>query len=532
MPGDKSDHVDLAIASSAQCLESDVPLSASIIWSLQQDYYAQRGVKAWTEDLVPSFITSNPFIAEIYAQIIAAFLDDCIRHARDNASSISTENPLRILELGAGTGKFSHLFLRHIVHLLDKKGLSPKIISYCMSDCSEGLLEEWRGNHKLAEFVSAGILEFHLLRAGEEQQRQKIKGPLVVIGNYVFDSLPQDAFTISAGRISEALITTTRATEESDVHSFSNLQFSFKNIPVLPDRYRQKTWNTILEQYGAQVPHATVLFPVAALNLVQQLGDLCDGDMLMLAADKGILREDYLPLLQGMPAFEFHAGNRCFSQLVNFDAIAKYFIAQGGEALLPEKHFSNLSVCAFLAGRSGDKCATTRRVYEQTIATFGPDDLFALMSWLNAHLDEVSIAQALALLRLTRWDTTAFFQLFPALARQARNAAVERHDLRDAIQKVWINHYPVTRDENVLAFNCGVLLLELRFFADALDMFKASEQVFGGSVATSYNLGLCYMGLGNPLEALLYMQEACEQDPSFGPAQAALIKLKSEHAPA
>jgi hypothetical protein len=416
MPDDKNDPVDLAIASRVQYLESDAPLSGSIIWKLQQDYYAQRGLKAWTEDHVPSFITSNPF----NAQIIAAYLDDCIGRASEGPS-LSTENPLRILELGAGTGKFSYLFLRHIVRLLNEKGLSPQIIHYRISDCSESLLKEWRGNGHLAEFVSAGILEFHLLRAGEEQQSQKIKGPLVVVANYVFDSLPQDAFTISAGRISEALITTTCATEDSDVHSLSNLQFSFKNIPVPPDRYAEKTWNTILQQYRDDVPAATVLFPSAALNLVQQLGDSCGGDMLLLAADKGILREDDLSLLQGVPAFEFHAGNRCFSQMVNFDAIAKYFTAQGGEALLPEKHFSNLNICAFFVRRSGNKCAATRKVYEQIMAAFGPDDLFALMSWLNAHLGEVSVVQALALLRLTRWDTTAF------LAKSAmplRNAVI------------------------------------------------------------------------------------------------------------
>jgi hypothetical protein len=174
MSDDKNDPMDLATAFSRQCLESDVRLSGSVIWRLQQDYYAQRGLKAWTEDYVPSFITSNPFIAEIYAQIIAAYLDDCIGHASEGTSPISAENPLHILELGAGTGKFSYLFLRHIVRLLDEKGLSPQIIRYRMSDCSEGLLEEWRGNPQLAEFVSTGILEFHLLLAGEEQQQRKI----------------------------------------------------------------------------------------------------------------------------------------------------------------------------------------------------------------------------------------------------------------------------------------------------------------------------------------------------------------------
>ncbi|HLY92193.1 MAG TPA: hypothetical protein VKQ89_02955, partial [Candidatus Angelobacter sp.] len=97
-------------------LETAVPLSQSVIWRLQGDYYARRGLKAWTEDLVPSYITNNPFIAEIYAGVVAAFLDDCLGDKGRRA--ISPENPLRILELGAGTGKFACLFLRRLMPLL------------------------------------------------------------------------------------------------------------------------------------------------------------------------------------------------------------------------------------------------------------------------------------------------------------------------------------------------------------------------------------------------------------------------------
>jgi len=79
-------------------------------WRLQRDFYAQRGLKAWNEDLVPSYITNNPFIAEIFAGIVAAFVQDCMSSVQPGYQSLSAENPLRILELGAGTGKFSYLF--------------------------------------------------------------------------------------------------------------------------------------------------------------------------------------------------------------------------------------------------------------------------------------------------------------------------------------------------------------------------------------------------------------------------------------
>ncbi|HLJ29314.1 MAG TPA: hypothetical protein VKY85_21585 [Candidatus Angelobacter sp.] len=100
-------------------LETDVPLSQSVIWRLQREFYVQRGLKAWTEDMVPNFITNNPFIAEIYARIVFSFLTDCA------GPEPSPANPLRILELGAGVGKFSYLFLRHLMPLLRAGNFAP-----------------------------------------------------------------------------------------------------------------------------------------------------------------------------------------------------------------------------------------------------------------------------------------------------------------------------------------------------------------------------------------------------------------------
>src|SRR5260370_9645031 len=94
----------------------------------------------------------------------------------------------------------------------------------------------------------------------------------------------------------------------------------------------------------------------------------------------------------------------------------------------------------------------------------------------------------------------------------------------------WANHHPVTSIQNVLALNSEVILLELRFFADALSMFKTSQQIFAPSAATSYNLGLCSLGLGRSSEALTFMVEACNLDPSFEPAKLSRRTLEAENA--
>jgi hypothetical protein len=518
-----------------QTLETDVPLSQSVVWRQQRDFYARRGLKAWTEDLVPAYITNNPFIAEIYAGIVAGFLDDCIKHdpAQSGSLPLSAENPLRILELGAGTGKFSYLFLRKLTELLRARKLAPQVARYRMTDCSESLLADWQVNRYLAEFVRSGVLDFELLGAGEgPESAHPAHGPLVVIANYVFDSLPQDAFVISNGQLSEALVTTERsAGGDSDRQPFRGLQLSYKNVAVPRDRYADRLWNDILEHYRSRLSGATILFPTAALSTLQQLSRLSDGRMLVLAADKGFTREDDLVFLQGPPPFEFHAGNHCFSQAVNFDAIARYFYAIDGDALLPQKRFSSLNICGFLTPRPGNAFPATRAAWREAQSAFGPDDLFALMSWLNAHMEEVSVPQALALLRLTRWDPTALLRLFPVIAPQLGSVTAERTDLRNAVLSTWFNHYPVSPADNVLAFNCAVILLELRFFAEALPLFQASEKVLGRSAATSYNLGLCALGLGRNSDALAYMVDACTLDPGFEPARRTRAKLEGGNTP-
>lgn len=507
-------------------LEQHVPLSQSVIWPLQRDFYAQRGLKAWNEDLVPSYITNNPFIAEIFAGIVAAFVQDCMSSAQNAPAALSRENPLRILELGAGTGKFSYLFLRKLTVVLQNNNLPLHLVRYCMTDTSENLLKDWRENAFLQEFVSSGALEFQVLHAGQEH-RQETRGPLVVIANYVFDSLPQDAFAVESGAIHELLVTTS-APADREIQSLKDLRFSYRNSAIPAQRYAGTDWNGILEQYRTRLSTSTVLFPAIALQTLQRLSHSSDGRMLVLVADKGFAHEEDLALGPREPSLEFHAGGRCFSQQVNFDAIGKYFRGKGGEALVPPKHFTSLNICAFIQRNPGDEFTATHKAYQEAMAAFGPDDLFAIMSWLNAYLEEISLPQVLSLLRLTRWDPVVLVRLFPVIARQARNANAERSDLRDAILSTWENHYPLNKDENVLAFYCGVILLELRFFAEAYSMFRKSQQLFGPSATTSYNLGLCCLGSGRSREALELMREACSLDPSFEPAREGRWKLEDQ----
>ncbi len=525
-------------------LEKDVPISRSLIWQLQRDSYAQRGLRSWTEDLVPQFITNNPFTAEVFARIAFGFICDCIDLREKNSRPLSAQNPLLILELGAGPGKFSFLFLRQLEVLLRSKEIPLNIVRYCMTDCSDSLIETWRTNKYLCEFSDRGILQFELLDASGEINSRFVRGdasqaieqpqsPLMVIANYVFDSLPHDAFVIQDGQVFEVLQTTAVARQDAGNNppeALSRLKFSYTNAAdTTPGHYAEHSWNSILDLYRRRLPAATVLFPSQALKTLGALRKFTDGTMLVLAADKGYLHEDSLLLSQGAPTYEFHSAN-CFSQMVNFDAIAKYFEASGGEAFLPEKHSSSLHICAFLQRQPGAQFPALKARFEEVRSAIAPDDLFALLAWLNPHMEEMSAPQILALLKLSRSDPTTLVRLFPVLARQVRSAVAERNDLRNAVLLTWANHFPISPSDNVLAFYCGVILLELRFFEEGLSLFKQSQDLLGRSATTSYNLGLCSLGLGRTSEAFQFMIEASDLDPAFEPARLMLRKLEDQQA--
>ena len=144
-------------------------------------------------------------------------------------------------------------------------------------------------------------------------------------------------------------------------------------------------------------------------------------------------------------------------------------------------------------------------------------------------MEEMSIPQILAVLRLSRWDPTTLVRLFPVLARQIRAATgAERHDLRSAVLLTSANHFSMTLADNILFFYCGVILLELRFFEEALSMFQRVQELLGRTAPINYNLGLCFVGLGRSAEAITLMVDACELDPAFEPARLARRNLEGE----
>src|SRR6266849_5684764 len=189
-------------------LESATPLARSMVWQLQRTFYADQGIAAWSH--VPQSITTSPIIARAYARIVLGFL-------RDMSAALDPDQPLYVVELGAGSGRFAYRFLKAFTALLEETRGTRQRILYVMTDASASVVGYWRDNPRLRPFVESGVLDFahfdllelaplELLNSGVTMRVEALSNPVVLVANYIFDSIPQDAVTIKDGQLLANLV--------------------------------------------------------------------------------------------------------------------------------------------------------------------------------------------------------------------------------------------------------------------------------------------------------------------------------------
>ena len=295
-------------ASSPQ-LEENQRLSQSLLWQHERNFFDQQGIQAWNSGAVPHYVTSNPTIARAYANVILAHLRDWLQ-----SGSLDPSQPLYILELGAGCGRFAFHCLGYLQRHLPHLGAALPPVVYLMGDFAQRNLDYWQAHSHLQPFRESGLLDFAQVDAseipsltpllsGQTLTADTLANPLIAIANYFFDCLPQDAFAIQDGRLHESLITLSLA-ENSEFGNqnaelngeyhpelLDQLEIRFTDRPTDPEGYYEDAdWNQILANYQANLTDTALLFPCTALRCLQQLHQLSQGHLLFLSADKGTSR--------------------------------------------------------------------------------------------------------------------------------------------------------------------------------------------------------------------------------------------------
>ncbi|MBM0745610.1 SAM-dependent methyltransferase (plasmid) [Phormidium sp. CLA17] len=516
---------------SASCpiLETNQPLSQSLLWQFQRHFFAQQGINAWNQGTVPHYVTSNPFIANAYAKVVFGFL-------RDWHPMLDPNHPIYILELGAGSGRFAYHFLKKFWDFFPHSTLRHLPVKYILADFSDSTLNYWRTHPFLQPYFQQGILDIAHFDAQHDQTlnlhfanqtHTTLKNPLIVLANYFFDCLPQDVFTLKQHQLHASLVTlslpdnskfkipfgSTQASQSvsrrgeqnsnlplNDPNLIHQINVTYTDRPITSNYYTDLTCNQILSDYQHHLTDTALLFPIVGLNCIRNLHHLSQNRLLFLSGDKGYSKLEDLQNRE-KPQMVFH-GN-CFSLMVNYHAIGQYVIYQGGQALHTPHHHTSLNISAFLLGNPPTNYAETRHAYQDAIINHSPDDFFSLKRAIEPNCDRLTLQQAIAYIRLSGWDANIFLACLPTLLAHAKSASdTQCQELIQLIHNVWDTYYPISEAQD-LAFQLGKLLIDLQDYRTASKYFQQSLKLQGLQPKTLHYLSQCYHHLGET-EAALY----------------------------
>eukprot|EP01054_Gregarina_sp_Poly1_P006835 Gregarina_sp_Poly_1__6834@NODE_36_length_18572_cov_139_626047_g31_i0_p3_GENE_NODE_36_length_18572_cov_139_626047_g31_i0NODE_36_length_18572_cov_139_626047_g31_i0_p3_ORF_typecomplete_len1001_score147_81GFO_IDH_MocA/PF01408_22/1_4e06Methyltransf_28/PF02636_17/0_00058Coatomer_E/PF04733_14/0_0024ST7/PF04184_12/0_0062TPR_15/PF13429_6/0_13TPR_15/PF13429_6/0_89Methyltransf_12/PF08242_12/0_033ANAPC3/PF12895_7/0_057TPR_19/PF14559_6/0_053TPR_MalT/PF17874_1/0_084PPR_long/PF17177_4/0_16TPR_12/PF13424_6/0_2T len=189
--------------SSKVVLESQVALCDSLMWKWLCGYYEQMAADAWSTNQVPMFVSSNARVCRDYANMVFNYMIDYYSRIKKDA-----RKTMYFIEIGAGHGRFTFLFIRMILKMLplmNAYGFPEKPFKFVFTDIAQGNIDACRRHPKMQDFIEEGWLDFALFDA--ERPPEKIHllisdaeipraSPLVVVSNYVMDSLKTDAIQI------------------------------------------------------------------------------------------------------------------------------------------------------------------------------------------------------------------------------------------------------------------------------------------------------------------------------------------------
>ncbi|MFK7927612.1 MAG: tetratricopeptide repeat protein [Myxococcota bacterium] len=502
-------------------LEAPSRLSQSVVWDIQRRYFESAGQKAWSKGVVPHYITTNAHIARAYARVIAAWIED--------QPHLNRDEPVYVLELGAGSGKLGFLLSHELSLLVRDRQLPP--ICVVITDFAEANVSAWLEHPDLTAAFESGRLDCALFDAdapGPIELRhsglvigpEPTVNPMVAVANYVVDTLRQDAFAIDDGQLHEILV---QATLPADAKVAADHPRASEHVTLTRSRattslpvYNDEGLDSLLERYLNVLERSEVVIPVGAIAAFRHLLALSDGRLCVMAGDKGYrnprdLRERTLGNL---------VKHGSFSMMANLDAVAHVL---GGASLFHDNRYTRFTIGA-MSSVTGE-LPRFKGAFRDFVNDFGPSEYHRLFKIARQDWKDASIPLILLLLRLSNYDPTVFARWCTPLLEGAADAgSAVQHDLVFCLRRVLERTYAVSTTEDV-RFIAGRILFRLERYADASAEFKRVVIATPDRRAAWFNLGLCCERTRSLDEARAAFSKAVDLDPDYDRARKALARV-------
>ena len=214
---------------------------SAVLWDCSREYYTSSGASAWTSGDVPYHISSSAFIASAYAEVVAAFIED------STASAAADSEPLHVVDLGCGCG----LLGVRVARALQRRGVAN--VCVVLADLDVAAARAQLSLPSAAALVSEGLLDvaqldatkdlsegWELLLSGRRIGRGSLRRPLVVLANYVFDSLPIELLRVRRQGDADANIPVADAALDTALEALTPTpdgRYAYRALPRIADCY-------------------------------------------------------------------------------------------------------------------------------------------------------------------------------------------------------------------------------------------------------------------------------------------------------
>lgn len=508
-------------------LEEKIRFSQSIMWSDQKKYYDKKGIDAWDED-VPFYITSNPFIARSYAHMVIGFIQDWIRQKPE-----AINHAFYILELGAGTGQFSFYFLKNMIELQKLLQLNHVQIRYVMSDVTESPFSFWKSHPALMQHVASGLLDFCTFDMYDVQplalhhskkiiDQTELQNPLVLIANYLFDSIASDVFTVNNGELFESVVTVKNKTKVDHEIDWKKVSIEFSENKIQTPYYG-KPYDDVLFAYQTQLMDTHFQFPIASLQAISALQSLTNNQFLMLTSDKGYTSLEELDHCD-YPELDFHGS---FSVMVNYHAIGEILKQSGGENCI-QSFRENIVSGVFSNGFGLQSLSQLTLATKQLIQGFSPTDYFLIYEHFTENYKECSLEVMSSYLNLSGWDPYVFDHVSDHLCELAGEGDPEVVTYLAAHMKdIADNFYHLPTSTDTL-FNIGLFFQNITNFEEAFHYYEKSQAIFGSNDVVLFNMAMCLYSMDRNADAIRYLEQALAKNQNATDAKEWIDIIKSE----
>ena len=491
-------------------------ISRSGLWKIQQDYYRALGVDAW-DDKTPYYVTNSQIICATYADLIRAFLLD---------HPVDLEQRLYLLELGSGTGRFGYQLVRELQR---KLSFFPRLrnlrFTLVLSDIVEANVLFWEQHPRMAEL--GDCIDFALMEPGAEGSvalrrsgvvLEKLGNPLIVLANYVFDSIPHDEFRIVAGHTEECLIEIVprpggshSSPDRLDVRDVDICR-SYRSVDA-SSYYEGGRAAEVLKHYAKTVKDGSVTVPVAALDLIDGLRRL--GQLVLLSSDRGFTTQDAMDVYPDHP-LALHDG--CFSHMVNYHGLGLSFES----VLFTQRQLvDGVQTVCFSDFPAGPQLQYAFcEGLERTDAVNNITELFALLR------DRPPFKALLGFVRLNLSDANAFSAVARRLSENLEGLSYSEHqEVVRTLELVWESDYFFRGSPNV-TFWLAHLYACLGLFDRALSFYDLTIERQGMDPMLLYLKGSCWQAAGKERLACALYEQALKLQPGMPEALKALSFLR------